>query len=290
MNRFAFIPVVALGLMLGPSSGMANAVRAQAPPAPAAEAPPAGVKLPPVPVHKRLRLAVYKGPGAAPASRATLVTALGRNPNLLLHDISADDIRAGKLDGYDVVVLAGGSGGGEGRALGPDGRTKIKEFVQRGGAYLGVCAGAYLATCDYPWSLNILNARVLDKAHWARGRGLVSVAPTDKGRDLLGLPVPLDIQYGQGPLLAPGDDKTLPAYEELAVYKGEVALNGAPHGVMPGTTAVAAAVYGSGRVVCFSPHPEKINGQEPLLHRAVLWATRTPATTPAASSETVVRP
>jgi len=236
---------------------------------------PAAAPLPPVPAHRKLRLAVYKGPGAPDKSRATLTGALGRDPDLVMEDVTPDDIRAGKLAGYDVLVQPGGSGGGQGRALGPEGRARVQEFVKKGGAYLGVCAGAYLATNDYSWSLGLLNARVLDKKHWARGVAPVEVATTEKGRAPLGAPgESLTISYRQGPLLAPGTAADLPAYEEWATFRGDVALKGAPKGVMPGTTAVAAAPFGQGRVVCFSPHPEYTAGQEPLLHRALLWATR----------------
>lgn len=245
---------------------------------PAAAAAPTAITAPALPAvaaHRKLRLAVYKGPGAPNKSRDTLMAALRRDPDLALEDVTPDDIRAGKLAGYDVLVHPGGSGGGQGKALGPDGRSKVQEFVKKGGAFLGVCAGAYLATNDYPWSLGLLNARVLDKKHWARGVAPVEVATTEKGQAPLGRPgESLVISYRQGPLLAPGAATDLPAYEEWATFRGDVALKGAPKGVMPGTTAVAAAPFGEGRVVCFSPHPEYTAGQEPLLHRALLWATR----------------
>lgn len=257
------------------------AARAQEP-APALPA----VTLAPVPTHRRLRLAVYKGPGAPESSRNRLINALRRDTAITVEDVTVEDIRAGKQDGFDGVVHPGGSGGGQGRALGPEGRTKEQEFVRKGGAYLGVCAGAYLATNDYPWSLGLLNARVLDKAHWARGTGPVPVAATAKGKELLATPdgTPITIEYRQGPILAPGKDDKLPAYDELAVFRGEVTKKGAPTGVMPGATAIAAAPFEKGRVVCFSPHPEYTAGQEALFHRALLWATRTePDTTPPAS-------
>lgn len=243
---------------------------------PSAEVKPQAKISPTVP-HKTLRMAFYQGPGAALDSRKSLAfKAFKKDPNLTVKIVSPDDIRAGKLADFDVLVQSGGSGGGQGKALGEEGREKIRTFVRGGGAYIGICAGAYLASCDYPWSLNIINAQVLDKKHWARGNGPVDVSFTAQGRELLAVAGDnLTIQYGQGPLLAPAQDAKLPPYEPWAKYEGEIALKGAPKGVMPGTTAVAAASYGAGRVVCFSPHPEKTAGQEPLLHRAVLWATRT---------------
>jgi hypothetical protein len=63
--------------------------------------------------------------------------------------------------------------------------------------------------------------------------------------------------------------------EEAAVaVPVEVAKHGAPPGVMPGTTAIASGPHGRGRVLCFSPHPERTPGLERFLTRAVLWASQ----------------
>jgi hypothetical protein len=236
--------------------------------------------LTPVKTHKKLRVAFYQGPGAsADASKSAAMKAFLKDTNLAIKTVSPDDIRAGKLADFDVLVQPGGSGGGQGKALGEDGREKIRTFVRGGGGFIGICGGSYLATCDYPWSLGILNAKVIDKKHWARGHGPVDVVFTSKGTEELETKgKDLSIIYWQGPLLAPAEDAKLPAYEPWAKFEGEIADKGAPKGVMPGTTAIAAAPYGTGRVVCFSPHPEKTEGQESLLHYAVLWVTKnTPA-------------
>ncbi|MES2465501.1 MAG: BPL-N domain-containing protein [Armatimonadota bacterium] len=280
-----FLPALS-GLLLLVTPGQTPAFLPQTPlaasttPAPAAKPQAA---LTPVGNHKTLRMAFYQGPGAAlDATKSLAFKAFQKNPNLAVKIVSPEDIRAGKLADFDVLVQSGGSGGGQGKALEEEGRERIRTFVKGGGGYIGICAGSYLASCDYPWSLNIINAHVLDKKHWARGTGPVDVAFTPQGQQQLSVAGDnLTIQYGQGPLLAPAEDTKLPPYEPWAKYEGEIALKGAPKGVMPGTTAVAAAPYGSGRVVCFSPHPEKTAGQESLLHRAVLWATRTaPTPTP----------
>lgn len=218
-----------------------------------------------------IRVAVYADAGTS-ADITPVLVALAKHPEVVVERIWSREIRDGKLETYDLVVFPGGSGGGEGKALGPEGRDKVREFVRRGRGYVGICAGAYLASCDYPWSLNLLNAKVLDKQHWARGNGMVSMALTPDGKGILGrTDDSLRIAYRQGPLLAPAGRKELPAYTELARYTSEVALKGAPKGVMPGTTAVAAGEFGKGRVVCFSPHPEKTKGLEDLLLKAIAW-------------------
>ena len=98
---------------------------------------------------------------------------------------------------------------------------------------------------------------------------------TPAGRSALGLEDErCPIYYGQGPLLAPGEKDDINDYELLATYETEIVKNGAPEGVMKGTTAVARAEYGKGRVLCFSPHPEKTSGREPFLQAAVRWVAK----------------
>jgi hypothetical protein len=118
--------------------------------------------------------------------------------------------------------------------------------------------------------LNILDAKVVDRDHWARGRGTVEMELSEQGKQCFKNPnTLLQIHYAQGPLLAPASNPDIPDYEPLATYKTEIALNGAPKGVMPGTTAVAQGKFGTGRVVCFSPHPEMTAGLENMVRHAI---------------------
>ncbi len=193
--------------------------------------------------------------------------------------VSAEDIRNGALKDCDVLIQGGGSGSKCAQTLGVDGREQIKSFVNKGGGYLGVCAGAYLATSSYPWSLGILNAKVMDRKHWARGKGQVLIQVDEVGQNLLGFSGEhVDIRYAQGPLLAPDNKPDLPAYTELAKFETEIAENGAPPGVMIGKTAMAMSTYGKGRVICSSPHPEQTKGLEIIIRNAVnLLGAPTPA-------------
>jgi hypothetical protein len=79
----------------------------------------------------------------------------------------------------------------------------------------------------------------------------------------------LQIHYAQGPLLAPVNNPDIPDFQTLATFKTEIALNGAPQGVMLGTTAAAEGQFGRGRVICFSPHPEMTKGIENLIQNAI---------------------
>jgi glutamine amidotransferase-like uncharacterized protein len=220
---------------------------------------------------EQVKIGLYADGGTS-ASKETVLKALATFNEYKVDTIKADDIRDGKLKDYRILIVPGGSGSREAKTLGEKGRDQIKSYVRDGGNYVGICAGSYLATTDYEWSIGLLNAKVVDREHWARGHGSVSIEFTDRGKSLLGVKDgKADIIYWQGPLLAPGDSKEVAPFEALARYETEIAEKGAPKGVMKGTVAVAAGKYGKGKVVCFGPHPEKMESSYNLLKGALQW-------------------
>ena len=213
------------------------------------------------------------GSGDSGISARNMRKCLDPSPDFTFQTATADDIRRNALSKIDVLICPGGSGSKQADTLSAEGCRAIRQFVQNGGGYVGFCAGAYLASANYTWSLGILNAKVVDREHWARGTGNVTLKMTSEGKRILGATDEIiTCYYGQGPLLAPGNSTDVPAYQVLATYNSEIAKKGAPSGVMIGTTAIAAGNYGKGRVLCFSPHPEKTKGLEDFVRRAVRWA------------------
>jgi glutamine amidotransferase-like uncharacterized protein len=188
--------------------------------------------------------------------------------------VDSAKIRAGCLGAYDVLIIPGGSGSKQAAELEDAGRQAVRDFVQDGGGYVGICAGSYLATTHYDWSLGLINARVWDRAHWARGGGDVALSMTDAGLRLLGQGGTVVVHYNQGPLLVPDDKPQLPGYEVLATFETEVADKGAQPGSMVGTHAIIRSRFGTGRVICYSPHPEVPDGPNSLIAAGVGWAGR----------------
>ncbi|MBT3891043.1 MAG: biofilm PGA synthesis protein PgaB [Planctomycetaceae bacterium] len=222
-----------------------------------------------------IKVAVFEGDGVG-KSCTNLLTILDNSSKIQLEvsRVTTADIVAGKLDEFDVLIHPGGSGSKQGNDLGEDGRQQVRQFVSQGGGFLGVCAGAYLATNDYTWSLNLIDAKVVDRKHWARGTGTVQLELSPSGQDLFkAKSSELEIFYGQGPLLArrEWDDPKTPDYESLAIYGSEIAKNGAPNGIMKGTSAAVRCDYGKGRVFCFSAHPELTEGLHYLIPTVVQW-------------------
>lgn len=93
-----------------------------------------------------VNIAVFQGDGVG-KSIDKLLTALGKSEprEFQITRIGPDEIRAGKLSGFDVLVHPGGSGSKQGKALGEEGRQAVREFTRNGGGVLCVCAGSYLA-------------------------------------------------------------------------------------------------------------------------------------------------
>ncbi len=221
-----------------------------------------------------IRVAIYDDNGAPDKGAANVqhCLAAAASPHYQIQRVLGQDIRDGALDHFDVAVFPGGSGSGQAKSLQDAGRDKTQQFVAKGGGYLGICGGAYLGTSFYPWSLHILNAKVVDREHWNRGEGTVKLLLTPLGEKFFDEEKDsVDCIYHQGPLLSPDDKPELPAYEPLATFGTEVALNGAPHGVMIGTTALARGSYQKGRVILISPHPERSAGLDGWVRRAVDW-------------------
>jgi len=217
-----------------------------------------------------LAVAMYVSAGVSGSGPDRLEALLDEANGFDLRRVSATDVREGVLDAFDVTIFPGGSGSGQGRELGEAGRARVVEFVRGGGGYFGVCAGAYLAASNYDWSLGILDANVIDRAHWARGRGSVDLRFTKAGRAAVAPGRAAgEVRYVNGPLYAPAGDDSVPDYEVWATYESEINTNGAPEGIMLGTPALVIGAFGAGHVVTSSPHPEQTAGMEELTRRMV---------------------
>jgi len=227
----------------------------------AAEAPP-----------RPLAAAVYEGAGATGKGVPRVLALLEATPGVTATRIRPEEIRAGTLRRFDVVVFTGGSGHGQAQALEPAGREEVKTFVRQGGRYVGICAGSYLASCGFSWGVNLIKAKTLSPL-WKRGKGTVQIELTDRGREILGpFPGKLDCLYAQGPIVGPAHARDLPVYEPLAFFRSEIAKNNTPQGIMIHSPAIFASHFEKGRVLCFSPHPEQTAGLDRLVTQAIIWA------------------
>ncbi|MBS0204013.1 MAG: hypothetical protein JSS49_13995 [Planctomycetes bacterium] len=173
----------------------------------------------------------------------------------------------GHLDRFDVLVVPGGSGRAKAEILGTKGCDEIRRFVSRGGGYIGICGGSYLATSGYEWSLGISPVKTLTGVlpggggTWPdRGVGDVSVQFTRVGRSFLGLKETVaPMRFSNGPIMTPistDRNDARQGFAVLATYKSELYRHVKQIGTMTGTPAIVSSRFGQGTVLLFSTHPE----------------------------------
>jgi len=219
-----------------------------------------------------LRIALYKGAGTGGKGPSNIIRYFDATTNVVVSEIGPSEIRAGLLRQFDAVIFAGGSASKQAETIGEKGKQEVRSFVEGGGGYVGICAGAYLASSGFSWGLRLLDARTVSPK-WERGAGDVRMELTSLGQNCLAdMPGELTVHYENGPILRPDEAPDLNDYEVLAFYRTELAENGSPKGVMKDSPAILRGTLGRGRVICFGPHPEQTPGLEHFIEAGVLWA------------------
>lgn len=89
------------------------------------------------------RIAIYTGTGTS-HSWLWFVDLFNSWGYYQLNFLDEADIQQGLLQTVDLLVISGGDTFAVAGALGSLGAARIKGFVQKGGVYIGSCAGAYL--------------------------------------------------------------------------------------------------------------------------------------------------
>lgn len=255
-------PCLAL-LALGPISGADTAP-------PEAPANPPGLFAAPA-VTRPLRIAIYQGPGAGESGVATVTRRAQQLSGATVTALTPAEVGTQDLSSFNLLVFSGVSGSAQAKAIGEAGRLQVRAFVENGGGYLGICAGAYLACAGFDWGLGILNARTVSNK-WERGRGMMRIQLSPEGQQLFGPVADLfTIRYANGPIIEPLGCEGLPPYEVAAWFWTGIARNGAPAGVMIHSAAAVHAPFGRGKVLTISPHDEDTPGLEHFIPRAIGW-------------------
>ncbi len=221
-----------------------------------------------------IRVALFDDAGSFGKGVPAVSEQLSATKDFKVTIVKGPDIAAGVLKDYDVVVFTGGSGSKQAAALGDAGKQQVRDFVEKGGGYVGVCAGAYLACSGFSWSLGVLDAKTVS-SKWMRGKGQVKIEVTPPGAETTGLPAKeVEIRYANGPIIQPAGRAEIPDYETLASFRSELAENGTPAGVMVNSPAWARGTFGKGHVLISSPHPEQTAGMENWIANAVRWTVK----------------
>jgi glutamine amidotransferase-like uncharacterized protein len=215
-----------------------------------------------------LRVGIYAGSGSVSSS--------GHDPGWIRQSLRHQfkqvmlidniDIASGVLDHLDVVVFGGGSSSAQGRGLGHEGRSAVRSFIENGGGYVGICAGAYLAMSSRDEYLRIIDCR----PGGSSGSGVVLADFSSTAGDAIDVRGQQQIKYSGGPLI---ETESLPATCSVwATFAEDLARADKKPVPLAGKAAIVAAEFGDGRLVLFSPHPERWPGPQESFWNAIRWS------------------
>ena len=228
-----------------------------------------------------LKVGVYadKGPGGIGA--VEWFRLVDESPEMELHLLDGAAVRAGALDGLDLLVMPGGSSVEEFKTLGTNGVERMRAFVRNGGGYVGTCAGCCLLM-DGPKN----RARMMPwNSSGSEGHTMFpTINLNAKGAKALGLKEgPHVMRYHGGPFLHPTTNVIADAHMEIwgtfdaeATFKGRIN----PNKKMYGAGAIVGGTYGKGRVFVTSAHPEYFNGTLYIVEAALKYVTGRTVTFP----------
>ena len=167
--------------------------------------------------------------------------------------ISIADLCDGCLARFTVLCVPGGFVLNYQNRLGAVGAALIAEFVNAGGGYVGVCAGAFLGST---MGLGLLPVDVVDATHWDRGSGDCRLSFTEQGQRILGARAgEVCARYANGPILR-ATPEGVTVVHTLAHFDSEFRAPVGAAFFMAGSPAIVSGTCGSGLVVLLSPHLE----------------------------------
>lgn len=187
-----------------------------------------------------VRVAIYDGGGVLDSSKIALDNMFAWMHTEVGH-VNETSIREGALADYDMLVMPGG--GGYGSYLREDGKDAIRQFVEDGGSYIGICGGSSFATNT---GLKLFNGTYHGAIDGA-GTFLMemNVNTSSNGPDLSDEPESYVLLYWNS------------GYFTADNMSGVVPIVTYPDNDLP---SMVACEYGSGRVFLSSPHPEYEEG------------------------------
>lgn len=248
---------------------------------------------------KHSKIGVYAGAGTS-HSWLWFVDLFERMGFLDLVFLDEKHVQRNGLTGLDVLAVSGGDTFAVARALGARGAEQIKAFVERGGVYMGSCAGAYLPMNSSKEHLNRFNfadvkitnlsktlpqaLRMAHKCCSAYGCDFVfhpireAVSIRKRGiAPFVGFDAVTAPMYG-GPSMAPSDRaEVLATYEAFTPKTLFLLDEKIARDAFLGQAAAVRVTRGKGCFYLFGPHFEHPHYPESnqLVADAVLW--RNPA-------------
>jgi len=223
-------------------------------------------------------IAIYSDKGVADDS-LKMVASLLQKEKYAYQEIDIPSIQKEELSKYDLLIVPGGLSNEMADALGNEGREAIRKFVHHGGGYVGICAGAYLASATFEKFLGLVNVksnhsqeympRIGMQEQRQLGSGTVKLEFSTEGEHFFAKGAFGNMEYINGPIFIDAGRSDLPFFVILAAFRSDIYRYNFQQGTMPNTPAIVAGQFGQGYVILFSPHPELTNGTESMFLDAV---------------------
>ena len=208
----------------------------------------------PTPVQPRKKIAFFLDNGCVGRAVFCWVKLLTNSPELEVEFINGKMLRKNKLDKFDLFFCPGGGSARQLGAMQKKGQKIVKDFVRNGGAYLGICAGCF-NVLNRPDRMQMLP---FDWVPYASGKTAVLAVNVDAAT-AQELNIPRECywsRYSGGPVIRKSAAPDRDTGKVLGVYRSSSGgYNRAPYNFV-GTPAAVSAMYGKGKVVGVSHHPE----------------------------------
>lgn len=226
---------------------------------------------------KRVNVLVYAGAGSTTPSVSHATWSLRRllGPHYAIVTVTADQILKEPWQAScALLVMPGGADMGYCRTLNGEGNRRIKQYVQSGGCYLGLCAGGYYGCARCEWEVGKKGMEVVGDRELAFFPGICRglafpgfVYHEEKGtraakltvnRESLKspkqeLPEHVRTYYNGGGVFVDAEKYADRGVQVLAKYAEKLAVEGGE--------SKAAVVYckvGEGAALLTGPHPEYV--------------------------------
>jgi glutamine amidotransferase-like uncharacterized protein len=171
--------------------------------------------------------------------------------------VNAANISDGLLEEYDLVAVPGGWADDYRVDLGNSGMNQIRSFVEEGGAYVGMCAGAFLACEETVWTEDDYTEYLHYGLSLFGGSGIGPIVGIADWPDIVITEISVNTSLEEFGLGGELESRSVMYY-------------GGPYFVLDGSQnvtvlsryeyndepAMVAFEYGAGRVFLSGPHPE----------------------------------
>ncbi|MBN1398962.1 MAG: ThuA domain-containing protein [Bacteroidetes bacterium] len=193
--------------------------------------------------------------------------------------INKDTILSGGLLSYSVLLMPGGKPDLYEQNLGQLCATIIRDYISRGGGYIGICGGAFLAARTNVWRgwageprVNYSYSGFLRIFNGIADGPIEDFAPTYINSNCI-----IKIDSSEHPIL-----KNLPASFSCVYDHGPMFVtDNDPNAVILGVSGqskpmLVTTLYGNGRIFLSSGHPEAMNSASctSLIINAILWCSK----------------